>query len=98
MKTNYQLQVILKLKILRENKGYTQAEVAKTLGISPGQLGNIESPKMPHKFTLKQIYVLCELLNVDIVDVFLSSDQKKTNIETKLLIKQIIEYQENESL
>lgn len=95
-KTDYQNQVIFKLKSLREEKQYTQAFVANFLGISPGQLGNIESNRMPHKFTLKQIYILCELFSVEMADLFLLPSDKMKSIDIRLLMKRIIQYQENE--
>ena len=63
-KTDYQLKIINIFKELRQNQNMTQALVSDLLGInSYGQVGNIESPKFPHKYTLKQISVLCREFN-----------------------------------
>lgn len=71
MKTQYQYEVISRLKKLREDKNYTQASLAKLLEISPGQLGNIESIKQEHKFTLAQILKVFDELGGSIETMFL---------------------------
>jgi len=73
MKTEYQNEVIARLKALHEKNGFSQLDIATYLGISPGQLGNIESYKRPHKYTLKQIYLLCTKFGIEIPQVFCSS-------------------------
>ena len=93
MKTEYQYKVISRLKKLREEKNYTQASLAKLLEISPGQLGNIESIKQEHKFTLAQILKICDLLEVNIEEVFIVD--KKDNISIREIINAIVKYQEN---
>ena len=45
MKTEYQNYIIYRIRQLREERGYTQGKVASVIGISNGQMGNIESPK-----------------------------------------------------
>ena len=89
MKTQYQYEVISRLKKLREDKNYTQASLAKLLEISPGQLGNIESIKQEHKFTLAQILKICDELGVSIESMFLPDNDK---VETR--DEAIIKYQE----
>ena len=91
MKTQYQYEVISKLKKYREEKNYTQASIAKLLGISPGQLGNIESFKQDHKFTLAQILKICDTLEIDIESIFLPD---KENVKTREVIEAIVKYQE----
>ena len=92
MKTEFQYEVISRLKKLREDKNYSQASLAKLLEISPGQLGNIESYKQDHKFTLAQILKICDLLEVRIEDVFLVKN--KGNISIREVIDEIVKYQE----
>ena len=92
MKTQYQYEVISRLKKLREEKNYTQASIAKLLEISPGQLGNIESIKQEHKFTLAQILKICDELGVSIESIFLP-EQEGANIRE--VIKAIVKYQES---
>ena len=91
MKTAFQYEVISRLKKLREEKNYTQASIAKLLEISPGQLGNIESIKQEHKFTLAQILRICDELNVSIESIFLP---EKEDVKTREVIEAIIKYQE----
>lgn len=52
MKTDYQQQVINRIKLIRESKGFSQLTFSKLLEISPGQMGNIDSCKQPHKYLL----------------------------------------------
>lgn len=93
MKTPFQYEIISRLKKAREDKNFTQASIAKHLGISPGQLGNIESYKQCHKFTLAQIMKICDLLEVDIVEILLPKGGK--NINPKDVIEVIVKYQDN---
>lgn len=92
MKTDFQNKIIYKLKSAREANGLSQANVADKLGISYGQMGNIESPKQNHKYTLAQIYALCKLLNISIEDIFLTSEERRGNI-IDTLVSNIISYE-----
>ena len=92
MKTQYQYEVISRLKKLREDKNYTQASLAKLLEISPGQLGNIESIKQEHKFTLAQILKICDVLEFDIERIFLPEQEVAM---TREVIEAIVKYQES---
>ena len=91
MKTEYQFEVISRLKKLREDKNITQASLAKLLEISPGQLGNIESIKQEHKFTLAQILKICDELNVSIENMFLPEQE---DAKIREVIEAIVRYQE----
>jgi transcriptional regulator with XRE-family HTH domain len=92
MKTEFQYKVISRIKKLREEKNYTQASIAKLLEISPGQLGNIESIKQEHKFTLAQILKICDELNISIENIFLP---EKEGAKTREVIEAIVKYQES---
>ena len=92
MKTTFQYELICRLKKLREEKNYTQASLAKLLEISPGQLGNIESIKQEHKFTLAQILKICDALEIDIDSIFLP---EKEDVKTREVIEAIVKYQES---
>lgn len=95
MKTEYQNSIILRLKRIRMEFGYSQKDVAMLLGISPGQMGNIESPKAANKYTLNQIAILCNNFNIPIEQVFIEDanyDNSKDIIN--LLISRIIKYGE----
>lgn len=68
---DYQDKVIQSIKKLRTEKGISQAKLSEILGISRGQIGNIENPKYSHKYTLKQIDTICKYLNYPIEKIFL---------------------------
>ena len=92
MKTPFQYEIISRLKKAREDKSFTQASIAKHLEISPGQLGNIESYKQDHKFTLAQILKICDLLEIKIEEVLLP--EKIANAKIRDVIEAIVKYQE----
>ena len=92
MKTEYQMRIILKLRTLREQNNISQIEIAHYLGISPGQLGNIESNKQNQKYTLKQVYMLCKKFNEPLTNVFCEG----LPITIDNLVNEIIRYEENE--
>ena len=94
MKTEYQSKLIDKLRNLRETQNHSQASVARILGISPGQLGNIESFKRGHKYTLKQIYSLSQFFGVPIEQIFSEGETIKDG-DVNAVIKQIIRYQDD---
>ncbi len=94
MKTEYQSKIIDKLRRLREEQNHSQASVARMLEISPGQLGNIESIKRGHKYTLKQIYSLSEIFGVTIEQIFSDGEQIKGG-DVNAVINQIIKYQDD---
>lgn len=92
MKSEYQNTIITRLKNLREKKGYSQAAIAKLLDISTGQLGNIESYKCSHKYTLKQIAMICDELDTNIENIFLDVSAD-SHISPRMVIDKIIDYQ-----
>lgn len=93
MKTAYQIHIIIRLKRLREELGYSQGDIATLLGISHGHIGNIESSKTPHKYTLAQIYTLCREFKTSIGELFL--DQEVNPADTiNPIIQKIIEYEQ----
>lgn len=94
MKSDYQQQVINKIKALREKQGITQLAFSKLLGISPGQMGNIDSIRQPHKYTIKQLVTICDALGIGIeVVLFPASTQSKT-YSVREVVTAIIKYQE----
>lgn len=94
--TEYQYGVISKIKQIRMDMGMTQVHLSALLGISTGQLGNIESPKFTHKYTLKQIYTICERFEIPIENIFLDEDyDKSVNADERIhqLVEKIVEYE-----
>ena len=94
MKTKYQYEVILRIRKIRERLGISQSKLANILGISDGQVGNIETPTKPHKYTLAQIEILCKEFNVPITSIFWCDKENKDNISIKQLVHKIVLYQE----
>lgn len=95
MKSEYQLEIIFKIRQEREARGLGQKNIADILGISEGHIGNIESHKFPHKYTLKQLDTLCKYFKIPTEQLFISDDlylQKDINI-TSLLVDKIVEYE-----
>ncbi len=95
MKTDYQQQVINRIKLIRESKGFSQLTFSKLLEISPGQMGNIDSCKQPHKYTLKQILKICDFLEITVEEIFFPSEEKGNTFSTRDVINAIIRYQDN---
>lgn len=95
-KSEFQLSIIFKIKKEREIRGLGQKNIADILQLSIGHVGNIESSKFPHKYTLKQLNILCKHFGMPTEQLFIPDDadvDKNMNITT-LLIDRIIEYED----
>lgn len=95
-KSEYQLHIISKIKQERESRGLGQKFIANLLDISEGHVGNIESPKFPQKYTLRQLDTLCKHFKMPTEQLFVSDDvymQANINITT-LLVDKIVEYED----
>ena len=68
---DYQDAIIQRIKKLREEKNISQARLSEILNISRGQVGNIENPRYSHKYTLKQIDLICKHLDYPIEKIFI---------------------------
>lgn len=93
-KSEYQEKVISKLRKLRVDNNISQAQLSGILSISPGQIGNIESYKYSHKYTLKQIKKICDYFNYPVDYIFLDENEeiKDKDEAINMLILKIIEY------
>lgn len=85
--------IILKIRNLRMEHGLSQQGLSNVLGVSEGQIGNIESPRFQHKYTLKQIYKFCKFIEYPFERIFLTDDEMSSGNKTNLLIERIIEYE-----
>jgi len=94
MKSDYQQQVINKIKALREKQGITQLAFSRLLGISPGQMGNIDSIRQPHKYTIKQLLTVCDALGIGIEEVLFPRSAKSMTYSVRDVVTAIIKYQE----
>ena len=93
MKSAYQIDIITKIKRIREEHHYSQMKLANELNISCGQLGNIESPKTNYKYTLRQLKIICELFKIQIEQIFFEESDYKENDIINVLINKIIKYE-----
>lgn len=92
-KTEYQPEVILKIRELREANDVSQKELSNLLEVAPGLIGGIEGPKFPYKYTPSQIYKICHYLSITIEQLFISGeDSSKDRDIIDLLIFNIICY------
>lgn len=94
--SNYQDQVIIEIKKLREKESLSQSKLSEILGISRGQMSNIENPNYAHKYTLKQINTICEHLNYPIEKVFMPNNRINAECSKaiKAFVESIIKYEE----
>lgn len=65
-KSEYQLEVVNRIKDLRIKADVGQTKLANLLDVVSGQIGNIESPRYQHKYTLKQLYTISKFFDVSI--------------------------------
>ena len=91
-KTAIQDLVIQKIKTLRNEHHISQSSLSVILNISSGQIGNIESPRFQHKYTLKQIYTFCKHIKYPFEKMFLTEEEIKSQNKAEILIEKIIEY------
>lgn len=91
----YQDKIIQTIKRIRVERDISQAKLSEMLGISRGQVGNIENPNYPHKYTLKQIVNVCEKLDVPIEQIFIPDQNVKPECSEviKRLVDCIIKYE-----
>lgn len=54
-KTKFDIAVADRVRELRTAKGFTQRYLASVLGVSPGFVGQVESPHSETKYSLNQI-------------------------------------------
>lgn len=84
----------MKIRKLRLERNISQMALSDILDVSDGQIGNIESPRFQHKYTLKQIYTFCTFIDYPFEKVFLSDEELASKNSIALLIKKIIQYEE----
>lgn len=94
MKTELQLKIINIIREYRNDNELSQAALADVLGISYGMMGNIESIKYSHKYSINQLYKLSVFFNIPFERLFLSEEEvnKSKRAVINLLILKIAEY------
>jgi putative transcriptional regulator len=91
IKTDFQNKVIDRIRQLLINNDISQIGLANIIEVSNGQIGNIESPKFRHKYTIKHLYTIAHYFNVSL-DYILTGKNEKLDSDT--LIQILIEYDE----
>lgn len=89
LKTPYQIEVINRVRNIRVEHNVSQVQLANILNVSNGQIGNIESTKYSHKYTLSQLFCICKHFKMNIVQLFLPNEKEVTIDQ---VIEKIIEY------
>jgi len=94
MKTEFQIDVINIIRELRNDNELSQSGFADIIGVSYGLVGNIESPKYPHKYTIEQLHKAVKYFNYPFENLFLTDEEIKLNKREviDLLVKKLIEY------
>lgn len=96
MKTEYQMQIIYRIRQLREEYGYAQGKLAAVIGVSNGQIGNIESNRTSHKYTLAHILRICQEFHFPIEQLFLDeSDYERDESIVTLLVEKLVRYEQS---
>ena len=90
-KTDFQNEVVNRIRQLRIENEVSQIGLANIIEVSNGQIGNIESPRFQHKYTLKQLYLIAKYFKVPI-EYLLTGKNEELNTEN--LIKTLIQYDE----
>ena len=92
---DYQDKIIQTIKRIRLEKNISQAKLSELLGISRGQIGNIENPNYTHKYTLKQIVTICKHLDYPIEKIFIPEKTiaPECSIAINALIESIVKYE-----
>ncbi len=95
MKTDYQKYVIHKIRELRMARNLSQKDLASLIGVSNGQIGNIESFRSSHKYTLCQVFRICVEFGVHVQDIFMDPTQRESITDpVSYIIECIIKYEE----
>lgn len=92
---DYQDKIIQTIKKIRLEKNISQAKLSELLGISRGQIGNIENPNYPHKYTLKQIVAICKHLDYPIEKIFIPemTIEHDCSVAINALMESVVKYE-----
>lgn len=90
-KTDFQNEVVNRIRQLRIDRDVSQIGLANIIDVSNGQIGNIESPKFQHKYTLKHLNLIAKFFNVSIIYLLTGNNDA---IDIDYLIQLLIKYDE----
>lgn len=79
-KSENQIMVINRVKILRVERNISQQQLATVLDATNGTIGNIESLKYPNKYTLKQLNAIAKHFEVPIESFFMNEGEEGISI------------------
>ncbi|MGN6196932.1 MAG: helix-turn-helix domain-containing protein [Ginsengibacter sp.] len=82
-KSKFQYEIILLVKAKREDKGFSQADIADHLKVTPGYIGQVESIKSSSRYSQDQLNSLAIFLNCSPKD-FMPATPIKDNGPIKL--------------
>jgi transcriptional regulator with XRE-family HTH domain len=73
------------LRLFIKNKGLTIKAISKSMGLQPNSL----SRKIANdrKFTINDLIMICEIVNIDICDFIKNYLIKEINVEAKIIKK-----------
>lgn len=93
-KTELQLKVINIIRELRLANKLSQAGFADIIGVSYGLVGNIESTKFRHKYTIEQLKKATDYFGFPFQELFLTKEElvKPKNVVIETLINKICDY------
>ena len=90
-KTDFQNEVVNRIRQLRTDRDISQIGLANIIDVSNGQIGNIESPKFRHKYTLKHLDLIAKAFDVSVTYLLTGRNETFTSEQ---LIQLIIKYDE----
>ena len=93
-KTDYQIEVINRVRTLRMKRECSQQQMAQLLGITNGSVGNIESLHYGNKYTLRQLSKIAKHFGVPIESFFMATHDEAITLHE--CIDRICEYMEGE--
>ena len=79
-KSENQIMVINRVKMLRVERNVSQQQLAAVLDATNGTIGNIESLKNTNKYTLKQLNAIAKYFAVPIESFFMSEGEEDISI------------------
>ena len=92
-KTEYQMTIINRVRDLRQKVSVSQAQLSVVIGVTPGQIGNIESTNYSHKYTLNHLNQIAKHFGIPTESLFLEKGEE--SISTQDVIERICDYLEN---
>ncbi len=90
-KTDFQNEVVNRIRQLRIDHDVSQIGLAGIIDVSNGQIGNIESPKFRHKYTLKHLHLIATAFDTGVAYLLTGNTEP---VDTDTLIQLLIRYDE----